>query len=79
MELPFPIYNETLHNIILLLYVVSYMYSIVMYVHIAIVEIHSYVYIDQSKRKVHYNNNIIHSSLTESLPIAIYTYIAIKI
>ena len=57
------------------------MYSIVMYVHIAIVEIHSYVYIDQSKRKVHYNNNIIHNSLTESLPIAIYhifTYMAIK-
>ena len=53
-----------------------------MYVHIATVEIHSYVYIDQSKRKVHYNDNIIHNSLTESLPIAIYhifTYIAIKI
>ena len=48
------------------------MYSIVMYVHIATVEIHiySYVYIDQSKRKAHYNNNIIHNSLTESLPIA---------
>ena len=46
------------------------MYSIVMYVHIATVEIHSYVYIDQSKRKAHYNNTIIHSSLTESLPIA---------
>ena len=48
------------------------MYSIVMYVHIATVEIHiySYVYIDQSKTQAHYNNNIINSSLTKSLPIA---------
>ena len=46
------------------------MYSIDMYVHIATVEIHSYVYIDQSKRKANYNNNIINSSLTKSLPIA---------